>query len=158
MCFYGFAADRKIGAPVHAVSPTHQAGSSSGSQPETTGSNHTAVKISSRTRLSYKQICRRSRLKICSQNCQGLSSHTKFEALVDTLLQRNVFACGVQELWRVGKETLRRKTYTALLTGESTRSCNRGSFKGVGIFLNKLATDAWRRAQDEGPALSEVVL
>jgi hypothetical protein len=45
------------------------------------------------------------RLKICTQNARGISSHSKFEALVDFLDQRDVFACCVQELWTVGSKT-----------------------------------------------------
>ena len=42
-------------------------------------------------------------LKFLSQNVRGLN-HDKEEELVDFMCTNNIFACGIQETWRLGSD------------------------------------------------------
>ncbi len=82
---------------------------------------------------------------LSTQNVRGLTT-TKQEILITTMQEHNISIMAFQETWGETPDGPRvedwRDGFTFILHAEKKKSCSRGR-KGVGILLNKSATQAW---------------
>ena len=93
------------------------------------------------TSVSRSRSCTRD---IWSQNCRGLKTDARVTEVVSELSERHVWAAGLQETWRSGRDEFSEASYCFLGVGPATQQ-GRGS-SGVALVLSRSATSAWQAA------------
>ena len=82
-------------------------------------------------------------LKFLSQNVRGLN-HDKEEELVDFMCTNNIFACGIQETWRLGSDITENNGFVVVQHGCEQKRRRKGRTSGgVAIILSPVAKKAW---------------
>ena len=81
-----------------------------------------------------------------SQNVRGLN-HDKEEELIDFMCTNNIFACGIQETWRLGSNITENNGFVVVQHGCEQKRRRKGRTSGgVAIILSPVAKKAWSAA------------
>ena len=81
---------------------------------------------------------------VLSQNCRGLKTDARITEIVSEMATRHVWAAGLQETWRSGRDEFSEGGYCFLGVGPTNQQ-GRGS-SGVALVLSRSATSAWQAA------------